>query len=137
MSIAKKLLGQTVLYGLSSIVGRALNYALVPLHTAVFVAAAYGIITEMYAYVAFFNVLATYGLETAFFRFANRAGTDRKYLYNSALTLLLLTSAGLILILSFLAKPLASVLDYPGQEQYLVWLAVIIGVDAFMALPFA
>ena len=70
MSAIKKLAGQTVIYGLSSIVGRFLNYLLVPLHTSVafgFSTDQYGIITEMYAYVAFLIVLLTYGMETSFF----------------------------------------------------------------------
>ncbi len=137
LSIAKKLLGQTVLYGLSSIVGRALNYLLVPLHTAVFATAAYGVITELYAYVAFFNVLATYGLETAFFRYANRAGTNRLHLYRSSLTLLLITSTAITLLLALFSGQIANLLDYPGKAHYIVWLAIIIGVDALMALPFA
>lgn len=137
MSLARKLLSQTVLYGLSSIVGRALNYLLVPLHTAVFAAAAYGVITELYAYVAFFNVIALYGIETAFFRFANRPETDRTYLYRSALTLLLLTTAALVVVLLALSGPLARLLGYPGEAHLLVWLAIIIGVDAVMQLPFA
>ena len=77
MSIAKRLASQTAIYGVSSIVGRVLNYLLVPVYTAYFAAADFGIVTGLYAYVSFLNVLFTYGLETTFFRFANRPGTDR------------------------------------------------------------
>ena len=68
----KKLLGQTAVYGLSSILGRFLNYALVPLYTRLFLPAEYGVVTDLYAYVGFLIVLLTYGMETAFFRFAEK-----------------------------------------------------------------
>ena len=70
MNPLKKLAGQTVIYGLSSVVGRLLNYLLVPLYTRVFLPEQYGVVTEMYAYVAFLVVLLTYGMETSYFRFS-------------------------------------------------------------------
>ena len=69
MNLLTKLAGQTAIYGLSSVVGRLLNYLLVPLYTRYFLPAEYGIVTEMYAYAAFFAILLTYGIETSFFRF--------------------------------------------------------------------
>src|SRR5690606_38076393 len=89
MSIAKKLVGQTAAYGLSSIVGRALNYLLIPVYTSVFLPAEYGVVSYLYAFVGFFNILYTYGMETAFFRFANKPGADQHKLYNQVLTLIL------------------------------------------------
>ena len=77
MSIAKKLVGQTAAYGLSSIVGRMLNYMLVPVYTDAFLPAEFGVMSYLYAFVGFFNVLYTYGMETAFFRFANKPGADK------------------------------------------------------------
>ncbi|TGE21775.1 polysaccharide biosynthesis protein [Hymenobacter aquaticus] len=138
MSIAKKLASQTAVYGISSIVGRVLSYLLVPIYTARFAAAEYGIVTGLYAYVSFLNVVFTYGMETTFFRFANRAGADRQELYNRVLTLLLLSSAVLTAVLALLARPLMSLLDLPpGQERYAVWIALILGLDAVAAIPFA
>ena len=72
MSTLKKLASQSATYGLSTIVGRFLNYLLVPLYTNVFTTGEYGIVTELYSYVAFLAVLFTYGMETAFFRFASK-----------------------------------------------------------------
>jgi len=72
----KLLAGQTAIYGLSSIIGRLLNYMLVPMYTRIFTADQYGVVTEMYAYVAFLIVILTYGMETAFFRFSSK--TDNK-----------------------------------------------------------
>ena len=138
MSIAKKLASQTAIYGVSSIVGRVVNYLLVPVYTGHFAAAEYGIVTGLYAYVSFLNVVFTYGLETTFFRFANRPGEDRRTLYNRTLSLLLLSSAGLTALLMLLARPLLGLLRLPpGHDEYAIWVALILGLDAVAALPFA
>ncbi|MBF9235771.1 polysaccharide biosynthesis C-terminal domain-containing protein [Hymenobacter sp. BT683] len=138
MSVAKKLASQTAVYGVSSIVGRVLTYLLVPVYTAYFAAAEYGIVTALYAYVSFLNVVFTYGMETTFFRFANQAGTDRRELYGRVLSLLLVSSVGLTALLVLLAGPLLGLLDIPaGHEGYAVWVALILGLDALAAIPFA
>ena len=126
------------MYGISSIVGRVLTYLLVPIYTAYFAAAEYGIVTGLYAYVSFLNVVFTYGMETTFFRFANRPGTDRRELYDRVLSLLLLSSVVLTALLALLARPLLGLLEIPaGHEQYAVWVALILGLDAASAIPFA
>ncbi|MFD2248475.1 lipopolysaccharide biosynthesis protein [Pontibacter ruber] len=138
MSIAKKLVGQTAAYGLSSIVGRALNYLLVPVYTAVFLPAEYGVVSYLYAFVGFFNILYTYGMETAFFRFANKPGADRPRLYNQVLSLILSSSAVFTAILILASGTIADYKDYSPQEQnYIVWLALILAIDAIVAIPFA
>jgi len=137
MSVAKKLASQTAVYGVSSIVGRVLTYLLVPVYTRVFGRAEYGIVTELYAYVAFLNIVFTYGVETAYFRFANREGVDRQELYGRVVSLLIISSIALSGVLALLARPLAELLRYPDQSRYLVWLALILGLDAVVALPFA
>ncbi|MFD3003373.1 polysaccharide biosynthesis C-terminal domain-containing protein [Pontibacter toksunensis] len=138
MSIAKKLVGQTAAYGLSSIVGRALNYLLVPIYTKVFLPEEYGVVSYLYAFVGFFNILYTYGMETAFFRFANKAGADRDKLYNEVLTLIMCSSVvltGILLLIS------GAVVEYKGYPQeylnYINWLAIILAIDAIVAIPFA
>ena len=138
MSIAKRLASQTAIYGISSIVGRVLNYLLVPVYTAYFAAADFGIVTGLYAYVSFLNVVFTYGLETTFFRFANRPEANRTGLYNRVLSLLLLSSAGLTLILALLARPLLALMHIPASNKlFAVWMALILGIDAVAAIPFA
>lgn len=137
MSIAKKLASQTAIYGVSSIVGRMVSYPLVSLHTRVFDRAEFGVVTELYAYVAFLNIVFTYGMETAYFRFANRPDTDRRLLYDRMLSLLLVSSVALGGLLTLLAGPLAAALKYQGQEKYFVYLALILAIDAVAALPFA
>ncbi|WP_426058208.1 polysaccharide biosynthesis C-terminal domain-containing protein [Hymenobacter sp. B1770] len=138
MSVVKKLASQTAVYGISSIVGRVLTYLLVPVYTGYFAAAEYGIVTALYAYVSFLNVVFTYGMETTFFRFANQAGVDRQELYGRVMSLLLVSSVGLTAVLVLLAEPLLGLLDIPaGHERYAVWVALILGLDALAAIPFA
>ena len=138
MSVIKKLASQTAVYGISSIVGRVLTYLLVPLYTGAFAAAEYGVVTGLYAYVSFLNVVFTYGMETTFFRFANRPGTDRRELYDRTLSLLLVSTAGLTAGLLLLVRPLLGLLEIPaGNERYFYWMAFILGLDALTAIPFA
>ena len=136
-SATRQLLSQTALYGVSSIVGRVLNYLLVPLYTAMFAPAEYGVVTELYAYAAFLNVVFTYGMETAYFRFANRPGADRLLLYRQVLTLLLLTSLAGAGLITLYAPDIAGALRYPGLGRYVTWLGWTIAIDAIVAIPFA
>ncbi|MEX2595977.1 MAG: polysaccharide biosynthesis C-terminal domain-containing protein [Salibacteraceae bacterium] len=135
----KQLAGQTAVYGLSSIVGRFLNYLLTPLYTSklVFQPDQYGIITEMYAYVAFLVVLLTYGMETAFFRYfsseKNRDGT----VFSTALWSLAFSSFAFIGLVSVFSQPIANVLGYPDHSEYVSWFGIIVGLDALIAIPLA
>ena len=135
MSVLKKLAGETALYGLSSIVGRFLNYLLVPLHTAVFATAEFGVNAKLYAYVSFLNVLYTYGLETAYFRFASKT-KDNSY-YNIALTSIIVSSSLLSGLIILFSPQIATALGYPDRAHLVQWLAVIIAIDAVVAIPFA
>jgi O-antigen/teichoic acid export membrane protein len=137
MSIAKKLLGQTAAYGLSSIVGRALNYLLVPLYTGIFLREEYAVVTKLYAIVAFLNIVYTYGMETAFFRYANKPGADRKELYQKVQTLVLTSSLTFTALLLIFNSSIAASLGYPEHPEYIIWLAITIAVDAIVAIPFA
>ncbi|MCB9186822.1 MAG: polysaccharide biosynthesis protein [Flavobacteriales bacterium] len=137
MSVLKKLAGQTAIYGMSSIVARFLNYLLVPLHTAVFVPQQYGVITEMYAYVAFLIILLTYGMETAFFRFSTKEGNDPKTVFSTILTSLVTSTSAFILMAIIFAQPIADWLMYPDNKEYVVWFAIIVGLDAISSIPLA
>ncbi len=137
MSILRKLAGQTAIYGLSSIVGRFLNYLLVPLHTAVFLPSQYGVITEMYAYVAFLIILLTYGMETAFFRYSTLEGHRPQTVFSTALASLSVTTVLFILWAMTFAQPVADWLMYPENREYVVWFAMIIGLDALSSIPLA
>lgn len=137
MNPLKKLLGQTAIYGLSSIIGRFLNYLLVPLHTAKFAPEQYGVITEMYAYVAFLVVLLTYGLETAYFRFSSQNQHVGKQIFSTALISLTGTTILFISLASFFHVPIAEWLKYPNHGEYVIWFAFIVGLDALSNLPLA
>lgn len=134
--LLKKLASQTAVYGLSSIVGRLLNYLLVPLHTRVFIPEEYGVVTEMYSYVAFLLVILTYGFETAFFRFA-RNHDDSPKVYSTALISLIITSALFIGVCILFASDISSWIRYPEHPEYIIWFAVILGTDAITSIPFA
>jgi O-antigen/teichoic acid export membrane protein len=137
-SVAKKLVGQTAAYGISSIVGRLLNFLLFFLiHSAVFKPEEYGIIGSLYAYVAFFNVLYTLGLETAFFRYANRPDVDFQALYNRVLSFIIFTSLLFTGCILLFINPIAQAIEFPDQKLYISWLAIILAADAITAIPFA
>jgi O-antigen/teichoic acid export membrane protein len=137
MSQFRKLAGETAIYGVSSIVGRMLNYLLVPFYTAIFNPAEYGVVNELYAYVAFLNVLYTFGMETAYFRFAYKNKGEENKVFNAAQTSILVASLLFTVVLCLFATPIINLLRYPGKEVYVYWLAAILAIDAIVAIPFA
>ena len=129
----------TAIYGLSSIIGRFLNYLLVPLYTAQLSAASggYGIITNIYAYVALVLVLLTFGMETTYFRFTNKTHTDSQTVYGT--TLITVGSLSLVfaaLVLLFLS-PVSQLMGYGEHPDYVGVMAVTVAIDAFLCIPFA
>ncbi len=133
----KKLLGQTAVYGLSSIVGRLLNYLLVPLYTSVFTDTAdYGVVSELYAWVAFLIVLLTFGMETAYFRFVQDAD-DKKKPYKTALFTVVLVNVLFYILLLAGSNQLATFMLYEGHNEYIILLGAIVCIDAISALPLA
>lgn len=133
----RKLASQTVIYGLSSIIGRFLNYLLVPLYTYTFAAAEYGVVSEFYAYAGFFAVVLTLGLETGYFRFRNRDDLPEGAAYPAALSALLLVNLACVTAIIVYRQDLADLLRYPDHPEYLVWFGLILAMDAISALPFA
>jgi len=132
----KKLAGQTAVYGLSSILGRLLNYLLVPLYTRLFAPEVYGIVTELYAYVTFLLILLTYGMETGFFRFVQDKSIFDK-VYSSVLTSLFVTSSAFIVLLLIFLKPVAGWMQYGANPEYILWIGIIVALDAVISIPFA
>ena len=139
MASLKLLAKETAIYGMSSIVGRFLNYLLVPLYTAKLAAAdgGYGIITNIYAYVALFLVILTYGMETAFFRFANKGDDNPLHVYNTTLTLVGSTSLLFIMLIWLFVQPLASAMGYADHPQYVGVMGTTVAIDAMQCIPFA
>lgn len=136
MSKIRKLAGQTAVYGLSSILGRILGYLLVPIHTRVLSEAAYGSVVEFYSYVALLLIILTYGMETAFFRFAESTGKRHTVMSNGFLSILVSSLAFLILIFVF-KMPLAELIRYPDKSDYIIYIALILFFDSINTIPFA
>ena len=136
MAGLKSLLKHTAVYGLSSIVGRVLNYLLVPLYTRIFAAEVYGIVTELYAYTGFFMIVLTFGLETGYFRFVNKL-EDGKKLFHTLNQFVSVLSVSFLLLVLLTKNSISDVLGYTEQSHFIVLLAFIIFFDALTALPFA
>ena len=132
----KKLAGDTVIYGMSSIVGRILNWCLAPYYMVIFAPEDFGIMTNLYQYVAFFMILLTYGMETSFFRYASKSENPDK-VYSTVLISLFSTSVIFVIPFFFISDFVANILQYPGHPEYILWLAIILGIDALTAIPFA
>ena len=139
MASLKSLAKDTAIYGMSSIVGRFLNYLLFPLYTHVFAAASggNGVITNMYSYTALLFVILTFGMETTLFRFINRDDVeDPKKVYTTVLAIV--GGVGLLffaLVLAFLPG-LSAQMGYPDHPDYVWMMAAVVALDAFQAVPF-
>ncbi|HWB63752.1 MAG TPA: oligosaccharide flippase family protein, partial [Chitinophagales bacterium] len=136
MNPIKKLASQTAIYGLSSIVGRFLNYLLFPLYTHILRTGQYGVVSEFYAYTGFLGVLLVFGFETGFFRFSQDEEHKEK-VYSTALGFVLLANLLFVALIVAFVNPIANALRYPGHHEYFYWFALILAFDSFSAVPFA
>lgn len=136
MSLLKKLAGETALYGLSSILGRFLNYLLVPMYTRTLTKVENGVLTELYAYSAFLIVILSYRMESAFFRYGTPK-EDREKSYSTAMVSLFVSTLVIALAVLLAAQPLAEALQYDNHPEYLRWFALILAFDCLSELPFA
>ena len=129
----------TAIYGLSSIIGRFLNYLLVPLYTAQLSAASggYGVITNIYAYVALVLVLLTFGMETTYFRFTNKTHTDSQTVYGTTLISVGTVSLVFAVLVLLLLTPISQLMGYGDHPSYVGVMAVTVAIDAFLCIPFA
>lgn len=139
MSVLKSLAKETAIYGMSSIVGRFLNYLLVPIYTAALPAGegGYGIVTNVYAWVALLLVLLTCGMETGFFRFANKEGEEPARVYTTTLTAISIGAGGFLLLGLLFLQPLAGWLGYGSHPWYLGMMMAVVAMDAIQSIPFA
>jgi O-antigen/teichoic acid export membrane protein len=137
MSQLKKLAGQTAIYGLSSILGRSINFLLIIVYTAYLDKAALGAFTGIYALIGFLNIVFTYGMETAFFRFSTGKTLDTAKVYHTTQSLLITSTLILGSGIYLLAPWLSEVMNYPGQAYLFRWTALILSFDAILAIPFA
>ncbi|WP_234736085.1 lipopolysaccharide biosynthesis protein [Tellurirhabdus bombi] len=138
MSAFKKLASDTALYGGSTILGRLLNWALVFLHTRIFIRPGeLASNVEIYTYIGVLSIVYTLGLETAFFRYAARNKDQLQDYYNRSLSIVIVFSVLLSGSFIALAPWLTDLMGYPGQEVFLQWAAAILAIDAITAIPFA
>ena len=139
MANLKSLTKDTAIYGLSSIIGRFLNYLLVPLYTDAITKASggYGVITNIYAYTALLLVILTYGMETTFFRFANKSEEDPKKVYATILLSVGTTSLLFVIFVFIFLSPISSAMGYADHPSYIWVMAMVVGIDAFQCIPFA
>ena len=139
MADFKALAKDTVIYGLSSIVGRFLNYLLVPLYTYKISAASggYGVVTNLYAYTALLLVLLTFGMETTFFRFANKEEENPKKVLSTGLWSVLTASATFFFLVLAFINPISEAMGYGDHPSYIWTMALTVAIDAFQAILFA
>lgn len=138
MTGIKSLAKDTAIYGLSSIIGRFLNWCLVPLYTQMFPAAEYGVVTYVYSAVALALIILTYGMETGFFRFANHERyKDPMEVYSTGLISLAVSSTAFIILALVFISPISALLHAPGHHVYITMMIITVALDAFTALPFS
>lgn len=138
MNPIKKLAGQTAIYGIPSILGRILQYLLVPLYTRVFLPEQYGTVSVFFSYASLLMVILTYGMETAFFRFYEKENeVEKEKVFSTGMISLLFTSVLFLTIVSWFAGPIAKFIDYANFKIYVIWFGWILALDAITSIPFA
>jgi O-antigen/teichoic acid export membrane protein len=137
MNKLRGLAGDTVLYGLGSIVPRFINFLLVWIHTKAFDPVDYSVITKLFAYTAVINTIFLFGMETAYFRFSTRERFTEKKAYNLAQTIVIAVSLPVSIILILVSTDVSEWLNIPGKRDYIIYLVLIMLTDAVVAIPFA
>ncbi len=136
MGVVKKIATQTAIYGLTSIIGRILNFLLTPLYTSMFLVEQYAIITDIYSQISIFIVLLTYGMETAFFRFCSQTKNKKKVTSTAFFSILGSSFIFLVLGLLFLDE-ISTITGYTQNKDFIRWVIYILFLDAILAIPFA
>ncbi len=138
MASVKSLAKDTAVYGLSSIIGRFLNWLLVPLYTNMFISSEYGVVTYVYTIVAVALIILTYGMETGFFRFANHERyNDPMEVYSTAMTSIAVSSTIFLVLVILFLTPVSYAMECADHPEYTLLMAVTVAVDAFTCLPFS
>lgn len=138
MAEMRRLAKETAIYGFSSILGRFLNWCLVPFYTYVLSSTGeYGIVAELYAWTAVLLVILTYGMETGFFRFANKEVNIAEKVYSTSLASLGASSILFIILCTIFLPWISDTIGYGTHPEYIWMMAFIVAIDAFSAIPFA
>ena len=133
----KQLAGQTVIYGMSTILARIINFLFVPIYTRLLTPESYGVVTEFMAYIAVLQVVLVLGLETGTFRFANKEGMDERKVYSNAFVTVFCISATFLALMIAFAGPISTVLGYEGYSACIMYMGGILALDAVTAILFA
>ena len=134
----KKLAKETAIYGISSILGKFLNWLLVPLYTYILASSAeYGIVTNLYAWTALLLVILTYGMETGYFRFANKNKEEADKVYSTTLIAVGFTSVLFGILCVIFSDSIGNAIGYTKHPEYISMLGVVVAMDAFGCIPFA
>ena len=133
----KQLAGQTVIYGLSTILARIINFLFVPIYTRFLTPESYGVVTEFMAYIAVLQVVLVMGLETGCFRFANKEGVDPKKVYSNAFVSVFCISATFLALMIAFAGPISAALGYEGYSSCIMYVGGILALDSVTAILFA
>ncbi|GAB2764941.1 oligosaccharide flippase family protein [Rhabdobacter roseus] len=136
MSVLKKLAGETASYGVSTMLGRLLNYLLVMLHTRLFFPEQLSVQVQLYAYAGLTLVIYTFGMETAYFRFARKEADQRQY-YNLILSAVISVSVFFSGLMYLFAEDVARLIEYPEEVTLVRWMALIMAIDGIVSIPFA
>ena len=137
MGYLKRLASQTFIYGIGIVIPRVLNYLLLtPFYTRIFNSCEYGVVTELYAYVVILLVILTYGMETGFFKFADKSNNHND-VFKTALFSLFVTSFVFLVLVFVNQKQIAILLKYSDNIEYIRWISIIVAIDAFTTIPFA
>ena len=126
-----------MIYGLSTILARIINFLFVPIYTRLLTPESYGVVTEFMAYIAVLQVALVLGLETGCFRFANKEGVDPKKVYSNAFVTVFCISAAFLALMIAFAGPIASALGYDGYDSCIMYMGGILAIDAVTAILFA
>lgn len=137
MAGIRSLAKETAVYGLSSIIGRFLNWCLVPLYVYIFLPPEYGIVSYLYSFTAVALVILNYGMETGFFRFANKKEEDWRRVFSTTLFAVVSTSALFMLLISVFIKPISGILLLSDHPMYVWILGITVALDAIANIPFA
>ena len=137
MSKLANLAGETALYGLGSILPRVLNFFLISLHSRIFLPESYGVYSNLYAWVAFLNIVYLFGMETAYFRFSTKPGADEASIFRSAQTFITTIGLMLTIVIIGFSGAIAGYFEIPEHSNYVSWLAVVMFMDAVVSIPFA
>lgn len=133
----KSLAKDTAIYGLSSILGKFVSWCLVPIYTTVLATGEFGVMTNIYSFTALITVILTFGMETGFFRFANKDDNDPMAVYSTALLFVGSLCVAFVTLCLIFVNPISSFLEYSNHPDYIAIMAIVVSIDAFASIPFA